>query len=111
MEKEQKIRTPRQNNSLHLWFTHLADELNNAGYEKQITIGSVAVPWTLETVKAMYKKIALHMYQTEHTSELTTVQLQTVNDVLNRALAEEGITHIPFPSAEEMMLKSRTLQT
>jgi stalled ribosome rescue protein Dom34 len=108
---ETKKRTEPQNRSLHLWFTQLAEQLNECGYEKQITIGSVAVPWTLETVKALYKKIALHMYEKEHTSDLTTVELQAVNEVLNRALAEEGITHIPFPSAEEMMLKSRTLQT
>jgi hypothetical protein len=95
-------RTLPQNNSIHLWFEHIAQELNNAGYEQKLTIGTVDVPWSKESVKWMFKKIARAQFDKGHTSELTTKELTEVSETLNRVLAEKGI-HITFPSAETLM--------
>lgn len=98
-------RTDAQNRALHLWFQHIADMLNDSGFEQKITIGpTVDVPWTKETVKILYKKIAKAQYDKIHTAELTTGELTNVAETMNRYLADQGI-HVPFPSEQELLTK------
>lgn len=95
-------RSSAQNRSAHKWFQLIADEWNGAGYEQKITYGTIDTPWTKESVKAIFKKIAYAMYEKKSTTELTTKELKEVQEVLNRGLAEQGI-HIPWPSLEELI--------
>jgi len=94
-----KQRSSQQNKALHMWFEQLADELNGTGFEQKITIGTIDCPWNKDSVKMMYKKIALAQFNKMHTSELTTNELQKVNETLNRAVSEAGIS-TPFPSIQ-----------
>jgi hypothetical protein len=98
---EENQRTPKQNDSAHLWFRQIADVLNDAGYEQMITIGTADTPWTEWSIKVLFVKIAKAMYGKAHTSELTTRQLSEASEVLNRVLGEKGI-YVPFPSLEEV---------
>jgi hypothetical protein len=102
MEKEFPKRSPAQNRAVHKWFELIGEEWNGAGYEQKLTFGTIDTPWTKESVKIMFKKIAFAMYDKKHTSDLTTKELTEVSEVLNRGLAEQGL-HIPFPSLSELM--------
>lgn len=101
VDKALKQRTIQQNKAMHLWFEHIADELNSVGFEQKITIGTVDVPWNKDTVKMLMKKIAMAQFNKPHTSELTVSELPQVAETLNRVLAEKGF-HIPFPSIESL---------
>ena len=98
-------RTKKQNNSCHLWFRTIAEIWNEVGYEMKITFSSkLDAPWTEESVKLVFKKIAKAMYDKSSTTELTTQQISKVGQVLERYLSEQGLT-IPFPNYEELLIK------
>ncbi len=95
-------RTNPQNKALYLWFDQWAEELNNAGYEQKITIGTIDAPWNKDRVHDMFVKIAYAMFKKKHTSDLTTKELKEVSETLIRALGEKGI-NVPFPSIESLL--------
>ena len=101
-ESEVKQRSDKQNKSIHLWFRQIGVVLNEAGYEQKITIGTVDTPWTEWSIKVLFVKISKAMCGKSHSSELTTLELTKVAEVLNRLLGEQGIM-VEFPSAEEVM--------
>ena len=50
-----KQRTAKQNRALHLYFTHLADELNSAGLDMRKTLKpGVEIPWDGKSIKEKY---------------------------------------------------------
>ena len=83
-------RTTQQNRAVHLWFTHIAKELNDAGFEQAITIGTVDVPWSEDSIKVLFKKIGRYQFNKGKTSQMTTKELTEVAETLNRFLAEKG---------------------
>lgn len=96
-------RTDAQNHALHQWFSQLANEMNDSGLEQQITIDpKIDVPWTQDTVKILFKKIALAQYGKIHTSDLTKEEFSGVQETFNRFLADRGL-HVPFPSLDVMV--------
>lgn len=45
-------RTIKQNSTLHLWFTHVADALNESGNDMQVVLAKrMEVWWTPEAIK------------------------------------------------------------
>jgi hypothetical protein len=51
-------RTGQQNKALHLYFTHLAQSLNDAGYNVQLILShAVEVDWTPDLVKELLWRI------------------------------------------------------
>ena len=102
-------RTQAQNNSLWLYFTHVADELNAAGYDIRKTVkvmqGNLEIPWSKQSVHdILWVTIQKTLYGKESTRELSKKgEIDEVHDVLNRFLGERlGIEYIPFPSIEEV---------
>jgi len=97
-------RTSQQNKALHLFFTMLTDELNNAGFDqRKVLKPSVDIPWTPEAVKEqLWKPIQKLMYNKESTTELEKVkEIDRVHEVLMRHLGEKfGLEYIPFPVNE-----------
>lgn len=108
MDKE-KIRTDKQNRALHLYFTHLAEELNNAGYDMRKTLKpSVEIPWTSRTVKDfLWRPIMKAQVMKESTTELTTKEIDLIFDTLNRHLSEKFGVSVMFPSIEQLMMENR----
>lgn len=99
------LRSDLQNRALHLWFRELADAMNDAGFEQQITIGpSVDVPWSPVTAKILFKKIGAAQFNQPKTSEMTSSEVSATAETMNRFLAGAGI-HVPFPSQEEIQNK------
>lgn len=97
-----KIRTEKQNRSVHLWFRMIADELNSVGYEQKVTFGSIDTPWSEESVKALFKKIGRYQFDKGKTSEMTTEELSKVADTLHRYISEKGM-NVPFPNIVHLL--------
>lgn len=105
IEQKDKIRTPTQNASLHLFLSKLADVLNNAGLDMKRTLkAEVDIPWTKESAKEhLWKPIQKALTQKESTTEMTTVEPTLIRETLCRHLGQKfGITCPPWPSKEEM---------
>lgn len=107
MDKE-KIRTDKQNKALHLYFTHLAEELNNAGYDmRKILKPSVDIPWNSKTVKEfLWRPVMKAQLGKESTTELTTKEIDLIFDTLNRHLSEKFGVSVMFPSIEQLMMEN-----
>lgn len=98
-----KQRTSLQNRSLHLFFTLLAQELNEAGYDmKKVLKPSVDISWTKENIKEyIWKPIQEALKLKKSSTELTTAEVSQVWEVINRHLGEKLGIHVPFPSVEQ----------
>ena len=105
VKKITKKRTTQQNRALYLYFTLLAEALNDSGYDMKAVIRKeVDIPWTSETVKShLWKPIQKDFLKQYSTTELTTKQIDEVYDVVNRVVGERTGVHIPFPSIESLM--------
>ncbi len=100
---KEKQRTLTQNRAFHLYFTQLAEELNDAGLDmRKVLKPEVEIPWTPENIKNHLWRPIQHAYlNKKSTTELTSQEIDKVYDVFNRHVAKFGI-HIPFPSIETL---------
>ena len=107
---DKRERTLTQNRAMHLWFTMVADALNDAGLDMRTVLKpEIEIPWTESTVKNhLWRPVQKAMLDKESTADLTTKELTEVEQVLSRHLAEKHGIHVPFPSIEEEMLKTLT---
>jgi hypothetical protein len=107
--KEEKQRTIKQNNSLHLMFSQLADELNFAGLDMRKTLKpDIDIPWSGETIKEyLWRPIMKAQINKDSTTELTTKEIDEIFDTINRHLGEKFGLTISFPSIESLMMKDR----
>lgn len=99
-------RTIDQNSALHLYFSHIAQELNNAGFpiKKTLEHYRIDLDWDTQSVKDLiWKPIQSHFYGTASTTELKkTQQIENVYEHINRFLSNEPFNiHIPFPHDPE----------
>jgi len=101
-------RTPNQNKSMHLYLTMLADELNAAGYDMRKVI-TMPIRATGENLKeTMLKPIMNSLFpDVESTTELTTIQMMDVYEVMNAATAERLKVSIEWPSKERLYYEAR----
>lgn len=109
----EKQRTNQQNRSLHLYFTHLAEKLNEAGLDMRKTLKpEIEIPWSGKSVKEyLWRPIMKAQIGKESTTELTTKEIDEVFDVINRHLSEKFGLTVEFPSNESLMLKDLTNET
>jgi len=107
MLKEYPKRTNQQSKSVHLWFHQIKDELNDAGFEQQITIGTVDVPWSEKTVKSMFKSIGRSQFEQSKTSKMTTKELSAVAETFIRFFGKKGLALPPFPSEETLAMEKQ----
>lgn len=103
MEEKEQSRTPLQNKALHLYFTLLATELNDAGLDmKKVLKPSVDISWTKENIKEyLWRPIQEALKLKKSTTELTTAEVSQIWEVLNRHLGEKFGIHQVFPSVEQ----------
>ena len=103
IEKFKKRRTLNQNNALHLWFSQMADLLNDHGWDqRKLTKAEFDIPWTLESFKNnLWRKIQIAYCDKESTVELNTDEITAIYDILNKTIGEvtKGLS-LPFPSIE-----------
>ena len=100
--KPEKL-TRRQQNSLHLYFSNLAEELNDSGYDMKKVL-RVDIPWSPMTVKEYLWRPLQEAYLLKRsTTELNKEkEISEVYEILNRVIAERCGIHCPFPSIENI---------
>lgn len=98
-------RTPKQSDSLHLYCTMIAHELENGGHSMQDVVKvlhTAEIHPTKENVKEIiFKPIMYALFTKKSTKELTTAQVSKVYEVMAQFLAQEFEILINFPSQEE----------
>ena len=106
---ETKQRTESQNKALHLYFTQLAEMLNDAGLDmRKVLKPSISIPWTPQTIKEnLWKPVMEFQLQKSSTTEMTTKDIDEVYDVINKHIGEQFGISIEFPSQESLINNSR----
>lgn len=100
-ESVAKQRTNTQNAALHVYFTLLANALNDAGYDLRRFFElrpQLDISWDAELVKKeLWKPIQEVMLNKESTTEPNTAEYDKVYNVLNRFTAQEFGISILWP--------------
>ena len=96
-------RTIQQNKAMHVYFTLVADALNDAGLDmKKVLKEEVDIPWTKSSVKEfMWRPIQMAMLNKKSTTELDTINPKNIYEVLDRHLSQKFGIHIEWPCKEE----------
>lgn len=100
-----KSRTQKQNSALHLWFSKLADEMNQAGYTVQLVLAQkMDLDWDKDKVKELlWRPAQKAILKKKSTTELSKIEdIDKVWEHLNRHLGEKFGLHVPFPSDQEL---------
>lgn len=103
-----KKRTSKQNRALHLWYTQLAEALNEAGFDIRRTIKEdFDIPWSPLTVKEYLWRPIQKIYMKEHsTKRLKTKDIDVIYDIINREIGQRTGIDVPmFPSIDMLMEK------
>jgi len=98
--KPRKQRTKDQNSALHLWFTMVAEALNNAGLTVQETLKhTMDIEWNGYRIKELVWRQAQKKYLNKHsTTQLDKYSdIDEIYDLINRWLSKMGVENIPFP--------------
>lgn len=110
LKEIKQTRSTRQNAALHLFFTHVAEALNDSGIyfksKKVLCDEYIEIPWDLEMVKKhIWKEIQKNMFNTEKTSRLKTNQINPIFDVICFHIGNLGI-EVSFPNNFDYYLES-----
>ena len=100
----EKQRTQLQNNSLHLWFSLVADELNRQGYDVRAVLqlsSRAEIQWTGEAVKEhLWRPVQIQYNGKQSTTRASTKDYPAIYETLNKTLGEKLGVHVPWPSKE-----------
>lgn len=107
IKKAEGTRTIAQNSALHLYFSQLANALNDAGYDMKKTLKQqIDIPWTMETVKNhLWRPIQKAYLQKESTTRLNKMEIDKVYDILNKVIGEKTGVYIEFPNINSLQQK------
>jgi hypothetical protein len=105
VENKPKQRTLTQNRAAHLYFSQLADTLNEHGlYMQRVLAKRKDIVWTETSVKeCLFKGLAKAMYNVDSTTQLDTKQFTKVADYLGDLLARDYGLDTQFPSLETLL--------
>lgn len=103
IKKVKKRRTPKQNACLHLWLRQMSTAMNDAGQSVKIfmqhTRNGFDIPVTMEFLKEVANEVSVGRYG-RTTSKLSTVEVQELYEILNRAFGETTGVSLPWPHEE-----------
>ena len=108
--KETEIRTPKQNDSLHLYFEHLAETLNLAGLDVRAVLKpDVEIPWSKVMVKELLWRPIQKIYlNKKSTTRLTRNEVNEVYKILDRHLIQKFGVLVDFPSLDGLINENHT---
>ena len=92
-------RTKKQNNSIHLYCTMLAEIFNNSGLDQKVILGQEAfIPWDTKSVKEkIWHSFQKSLFEKESTSDLETHEVSQVYDYMAKYLSEAFDVQLDFP--------------
>lgn len=100
-KKETVTRSSKTNSALHLYFSFIANELNELGIQYQYTGISgktFELRYTSDLVKEfIFRPIMKAMFNKKSTTRLTNKEINEIIDVITVFFAERGVVLI-FPS-------------
>ena len=108
---EEEKRTTQQNKSLWLWFTLLAEKLNDAGLDMRVLLKEgIDIPWNKQTIHDfIWKPVQKALLQKDSTTKLLKKEeIDKVYDTLTRHLGTKFGVYQEFPSIEHLMEEERT---
>lgn len=100
--KQGKKRTLTQNAALHLYWTQIANELNNQGQTREFC--SFEIPYNMEYLKSLWKGLQFQLYEIESTTQINTYQINELIDVFSLHFGQLGI-YIEFPNWQTFLNK------
>lgn len=106
---EEKRRTTKQNNALHLFCELLADKLNEAGISQRALLEAFEIDHSSESIKNIFRQIGKQKYSKDSTSKLTTKECIDIYDEINRQSSILGI-HQPWPTEEEVYYRQKGIK-
>ena len=100
-------RTLSQNNALWMYFTLLAEALNDAGYDMKKTIREdIDIPWSKDTIHSnLWLPVQKAMLDKKSTTQLNTDEVTKVYDVICREIGGRTGVMVEFPSIEYLMME------
>ena len=111
-EKPKKGRTWKQNKSLHLYCTAIAEKMNAAGITQRELVGKFRdgfeLPVEMHMVKAIFREVGKALYQKESTADLETVEMIKVYEVVDQRFGEIVGIRAEWPSSESYMNEELT---
>jgi len=109
LKEVKQTRSSLQNKALYLYFTFIADTLNNHGlYFKTIDLFKMPVEceWNKDLVKEfIWKPIQKTLFDIESTTKLKTNELDVIINVLTDHFSKLELS-VNFPSSFDVWLKS-----
>jgi hypothetical protein len=105
IKKASKTRSLSQNSALHLWFTQVAETLNEQGMDVRTFIkDSVEIPWSAHMVKELlWRKLQETMTGKKSTTQINTEEINKIMDVIIRTAGERGVELPEFPSIDYIL--------
>lgn len=106
--KKRAKRTLQQNRALHLFFKHIALNLNAMGITfnySGLKGSEMEMPYTEYLVKeTIWKPIQMTLFEIESTRDLETFHINSILDVLTNFFAKHKV-NITFPSQIDLIAK------
>ena len=111
LDKEEEKLTRQQQKALHLFFTLLANELNEMGLDqRKVLKPSIEIPWSGESVKEqIWRPIQEALYIKKSTTKLLKKEeIDKIYDIIVKHLGEKFGFSVPsFPCIEEILNQQR----
>lgn len=105
---ESKVRSGKQNKSIHVYCEMLASEYNSKDLDKAIVLNKqLSRPWGMIDVKEdQWRVIQVAMGFSESTTKLEPAQVSRVYKALNKHTYNTFDINIDFPCEESMRMKA-----
>lgn len=103
--KWKKTRTIKQNASLHLFLSQLAEALNGAGYDMRSKVmrQDIDIPWSGLMIKELiWRPVMKAKLGKKSTTEMTTEEVSMIYEIVNKVIGERCGIHIPWPNVDEI---------
>ncbi len=111
IEQVKQTRSTLQNSALHLFFTILANQLNENGIDfifENVIYGKIEMKFTPEIVKNfIWRPIQKTLFNIDSTTKINTLQINEILDVITLHFGNSGIP-ISFPNNFDLYLKFNT---
>jgi len=96
-------RTQKQNNAMWLWLSQIAKALNDAGYDMKRTLKPhIEIPWNKERAKDhLWDPVQKIISYEDSSTDLNRQQVNEIQEVIARHLAQTTGVSVPFPKKHE----------
>lgn len=110
MTERKGSRTLRQNNAIHLYCEQIAELLNDLGWTfrfEGLKHTEMELKYTMILVKeTIWRPIQIALFRKESTTELSTKEVSEVAEQIEHFFATRQGVDIPFPSLENLEVKT-----